>query len=307
MEKIELIEHTINKIDVLIKQQLPESKYQFELHDLATNTKHFRGLDEPFHWGSVYKLFVVAEIIKMSEEGLFKMDDEIDLNKEKYVNGNGIGKYLSHVNKLSYTDACKMVMAVSDNLCADELLNIVSLERLNNLFKNAGCHNSKLSVNLDTMVKDLFKGIENNVGVNYFHSNEYFGHFQKSLSELLKDSHTSVKDINVCFKFIMNNYLSEQGTNLLKEFVLLPNVHSRIAYYLPFGNYLLKGKTGMLGIGIVNNENVAIIHKETKKTVGYFAINTKDNEKRYFQTNDTIGLIGLEIVKLYEQLDKQTK
>jgi len=31
-------------------------------------------------------------------------------------------------------------------------------------------------------------------------------------------------------------------------------------------------------------------------------INTKDNKKRYFQSNDTIGLIGLEIAKLYEEI-----
>lgn len=277
MEKIELIEHTINKIDDLIKEQLPVSKYQFELHDLATNTKHFRGYDEPFHWGSVYKLFVVAEIIKMSDEGLFKMDDEIELHKEKYVNGNGIGKYLTHLDKLSYTDACKMVMAVSDNLCADELLNIVSLERLNNLFKNADCQRSKLSVNLDTMVKDLFNGIENTIGVNYFHSDKYFDHFQRSLAELLKNSHTSVKDINICFQFILNGYLSDHGTKLLKEFVLVPNVHSRISVCTFFGKYLLRGKTGALGFGIVNSETSAIIDKSNNTIIGYFSIATKEN------------------------------
>ena len=34
---IELIEQTITKIDNLIKEQLPESKYQFELHDLLVS------------------------------------------------------------------------------------------------------------------------------------------------------------------------------------------------------------------------------------------------------------------------------
>lgn len=39
---LELIEHTINKIDDLIKEQLTESKYQFEFYDLATKENRKR-------------------------------------------------------------------------------------------------------------------------------------------------------------------------------------------------------------------------------------------------------------------------
>jgi len=307
MEKIELIEQTINKIDTLIKEQLPESKYQFELHDLLTDTKHFRGYDEPFHWGSVYKLFVVAEILKMAEENLLNLNDKLLLHKEKYQNGNGIMKFMTHLNKLTYIDACKMVMAVSDNLCADELLNIVGFERLNNLFRKAACKSSKLTQNLDTVVKNLFAGIDKNVQADFYHSEAYFQYFDKKLNDLLIDSHTSAQDVNACLHFVFNNYLSDESRLRLKECLLLSNQHSRIAYYISFGKFLLKGKTGTLGIGIVNNENAVIIHKESKEIYGYFAINTKENKKRYFQSNDTIGLIGLEIANLYEQLDKQTK
>lgn len=307
MEKIKLIEETINKIDDLIKEQLPESKYQFELYDLTTNTKHFRGLDEPFHWGSVYKLFVVAEIIKMSEEGWFKMDDEIELHKNVYVNGNGIVKYLTHLNKLTFTDACKMVMAVSDNLCADELLNIVGFDRINLLLNHSGCQNSKLSVNLDTMVRDVFARIENNTGATYYQSENYFNQFNISLSELLKENYTSVKDINASFDYILNSYLTEKGKTLLMQFVLTPNVHSRISACTFFSKYLLRGKTGALGFGTVNSETAAIIDKQNNSIKGYFTVSTKENRKRNFISNDVIALIGLEIVKLYEQLDKQTK
>jgi hypothetical protein len=196
-----------------------------------------------------------------------------------------------------------MVMAVSDNLCADELLNVVGLNRLNSLFEKAGCLHSKLSVNLDAMVKDLFLEIENNIGASYFQSSDYFKHFDNSLLELLENNHTTVTDINNCYNYIFSKYLSQNGRSILNSFLKLPNQHSRLSYYVTFSNYLLKGKTGTLAIGISNNENAAIINKSTNEIYGYFAISTKDNKKRYFQTNDTIGLIGLEIVKLYEQLE----
>jgi hypothetical protein len=53
---------------------------------------------------------------------------------------------------------------------------------------------------------------------------------------------------------------------------------------------------------MVNNETVAIINKAEAEIVGFFTLTTKDNYSRYFVSNDVFGLIGLEIVKLYETL-----
>lgn len=299
---IELIEHTINKIDNLIKEQLPESKYQFELYDLATNTKHFRGFDEQFQWGSVYKLFVVAEIIKMAEEGLLNLENGINLNKELYVNGNGIAKHLTHLEKLTYIDACKMVMAASDNLCADELLHIVGFIRINTLFINAGCLNSKLSYDLNEVVTNLFNELPKNCNSSYYHSKEFFEYFKIKLENNLKENYTNANDINTCFNYILHNYLKPDFSRILLELVLVPNVHTRIAAYTFFSKFLLRGKTGALGFGIVNNETAAVIEKNTQSVKAFFSINTKSNSVRNFLSNDTIGLIGLEIANLYEQI-----
>lgn len=304
---IELIEYTVNKIDNLIKEQLPESKYQFELHDLLTNTKHFRGYDEPFHWGSVYKLFVVAEIIKMAEEGLLNLDDELVLHKDIYKNGSGILKFFTHLNRLTFIDACKMVMATSDNLCADELLNVVGLERLNKLFEKADCKSSRLIVNLDTMVLNLFNGISTNSEASFFQSDLYFEHFEKRLSELLNDNYTIAQDINQCFHFVVGNYFNQKSQSIFKDIIWTSNIHTRISAYTFFSKFIFRGKTGALGFGTINSETSAIINKETLNVVGYLTISTKHNRKRNFQSNDTIGLIGLEIANLYEQLYQQTK
>ncbi|MFN8300342.1 MAG: serine hydrolase [Chitinophagales bacterium] len=304
---IDLIAQTINKIDDLIKEQLPESKYQFELYDLTTNTKHFRGYDEPFHWGSVYKLFVVAEIVKMSQEGLFAMDDEIQLHKERYTHGSGVLKFMTHLNKLTYIDACKLLIATSDNLCADELHEIVSTKRLNNLFGVSNCNSSHIQQNLDSLVKELFEGIANDTLATYVYSEDFKFHFNNKLKDVLSKNYTSVSDENQCLHYIFSEYLKNEHLAMFTQCVLTPNIHSRLAYYTHFGKYLLRGKSGMLGLGLVNNETVAIFKKYPSKIVGYFSINTKDNNKRYFQANDTFGLIGIEIVKLYEQLGKQAE
>ena len=83
---------------------------------------------------------------------------------------------------------------------------------------------------------------------------------------------------------------------------------SRFSQYTFFSNKIsLKGKTGTLGFGIVTNECAAIIDLSNNSILGYFTILTKDNLKTIYNVYDTIGLIGLEIANLYEQLDKQTK
>jgi Beta-lactamase enzyme family len=299
----ELIIETVDKIEHLIIQQLPESKYQFELYDLTTHTKHFRGNNEHFHWGSVYKLFLVAEIIKMSEEGLIKMDTEMNLQRDKFLNGNGVFKNLKDLKAITFCDACRMVLCTSDNVCADGLLEVVGFQRINRLFKDAGCSNSMLSDNLNTMVMDLIVNLPKNSKSNYFHSMMFFEHFNSALNTLLKRNYSTASNTNSLFKFILNgSYLTENGTAMLKEFILTPSIHTRLAAYTIFGNFQLRGKTGAIGYDIVNNEVVAIINKKTLEILGFFSLFTKDIVKRKFLSNDTLGLIGLEIVNLYEQL-----
>lgn len=300
---IKIIENTINKIDNLIKEQLPESKYQFELFDLGTNTKHFRGLDEPFHWGSVYKLFVVAEIIKMAEEGLLNLDDELILHKEKYKNGNGIVKFFSDDFKINYVDACKMVIATSDNLCSDELLEIVGLERLNQLFINVGSNNSKLSLNLDTLIKELFEQIGLTHSVKNYLTPDYFRKINQALDTKLLQNYTTVTDLNNCFQFLTKDYFTDRNLTLFMDCIKVKNQHTRLSRYLDYSSFQLAGKTGSLGFGVAKNETTAIIKKTTNEIVGYFSINTKDIKKRYFETADIFGLIGLEIAGLYEELE----
>lgn len=302
---IELIEQTINKIDDLIKEQLPGSKYQFELYDLITNTKHFRGYDEPFHWGSVYKLFIVAEIIKMVDNGQFKPDEKIVFDKSLYKNGVGIIKYFTNLNELTLIDCCKMIFAISDNVCADELLGMIGLSHFNLLFEKAECTSSKLSANLDTLISNLFADLNlNETNAFYYHSTAFYEYFDVALNKSLIDNHTNVRDLNKCWHFIMTKYLSPNGVKLFKNCFQLNNVHSRFTEYTAFADYILYGKTGTLGLGIVNNEIAAITHKNTNEIYGYISLLTKDNTKRYFQSSDVLGLIGLEIVNLYEQLNK---
>lgn len=302
MEKIELIENTINKIDHLIQEQLPESKYQFELYDLGTNTKHFRGLDEPFHWGSVYKLFVVAEIIKMAEEGLLNLDDELLLRKDLFKNGNGIVKSFTHLDRLTYIDACKMTIAVSDNLCADELLEVVGLERLNELFEKAISKRSKLNNNLDEIVQSLFSKINFENKAYFYRSSSFIYQFNNALNEILKKNYTNVSDLNITAKYILDKHLNNNSLLLFFDVLKTTNQHTRIEAYSMFSPIAILGKSGSIGFQSAFNQIAYILNKECDEPFAIFSILLKDNKHRNYETIDKFGLIGLEIANLYEEL-----
>lgn len=307
MERIELIEQTINKIDDLIKEQLPESKYQFELYDLTTNTKHFRGLDEPFHWGSVYKLFVVAEIIKMSEEGLLNMNEEIELQKNIFKNGSGVLKCLTNLNKLTYIDTCKIAIAISDNLCADELLNVVGLERFNKLFQVANTKKSLLKFNLNDTVIELFSTINSDKKVSFYRSENFVSQFNIALENLLKQNYTNARDLNTALHFILNDYLTVNGRKLFIEIMSSPTVYPRIEAYTIFSPIKIIGKGGSLGYQTAFNQSIIILDNKYEKLLAIGSFLLKENRHRNYETVDKFGLIGLEIANLYEQLYQQTQ
>ncbi len=303
MEKIELIEKTIDKIENLLKEQLPESKYQFELYDLETNTKHFRGLDEPFHWGSVYKLFVVAEILKMAEEGLLDLEDELILRKEKFKNGSGILKFFTHLNKISILDGCKMTISTSDNLCADELLEIVGITRFNELFKKANLKNSFLCYNLHDTVIELFSKIKFEKRASFYRSENFCSQFNHSLEQLLKKHYTNAKDLNTALYFVLNKYLSERHTETYIEILKTPTTYPRLDAYTMFSPVAIIGKSGSLGYQTAFNQSIIILDIYKEKILGIGSFLLKENKYRNYEATDTFGLIGLEIANLYEELE----
>lgn len=300
---IELIENTINTIESLIKEQLPESKYQFELFDLITNTKHFRGYNEHFHWGSVYKLFLVAEIVKMVDEGSLNFSDKIILDK-KYKKGTGILKYLNSINEISIEDACSLIFFTSDNICSDMFFETTK-SKVNDMFEKSGCNNLKISTNLDTIIS-LIEPKINFDNVNYIYSQDFYNHYDKVLDLLITTDYCHVTDINNCFNFILNGYYSDENKKRLMEILQIPNIVSKFSYDIAFNRRIvMKGKTGTLGFGIVSNECVAIFESKTLNVLGYFSLLTKNNKNRFYEIYNTLGIVAQEVICLYEQLEKQ--
>ena len=78
--KVRINDH-LDRIETLIQTRMPGSRYQFELLDLATSQDYGRGLRQKLMpWGSVYKLFVIAAVVQMLDEGLLAPDQVLYLD-----------------------------------------------------------------------------------------------------------------------------------------------------------------------------------------------------------------------------------
>ena len=298
---IDRITHTINTIEQLLREQLPESKYQFELYDLVTNTRHFRGADEPFHWGSVYKLFLVATILEKIDLGELNLTDNLELKGRS--KGAGIFHKLTDFNAITFLNACKLIIATSDALISDLLFKEASEAQINNTLTKLEMTNSLVTDNLENIITKIQSNNLNSYTTNYLYSEQFYKDYENTLLQLLTSNFTTVKDLNTGLHNLCYSFYSEDFKHIFLDVVKMPNVWSRFAQYTFFSSEIkLYGKTGTLGFGIVANECAIIIDTKTNSVLGYFSLLTKDNHKTIYQVFDTIGLIGLEIAKLYEEI-----
>jgi hypothetical protein len=85
----------------------------------------------------------------MLDEGLLAPDQQLYLDRMQFQYGEGVLQQFSHLTHLSVVNCCKMVVATSDNMCADTLHALAGNERVARLFA-AGCTHSRLTDNFDT-------------------------------------------------------------------------------------------------------------------------------------------------------------
>ncbi|MFC6223776.1 serine hydrolase [Hymenobacter artigasi] len=295
------INQHLDAIEALVQTRMPGSLYQFELYDLATAQAYGRGaLVEPMPWGSVYKLFVIAAAVQMIEEGLLQPDQQIRLEKDRFQHGEGILQQFSHLTHLSVVDCCKMIVATSDNICADTLHELVGNARVARLFVAASCTHSCLTDNLDTLIGRLLAAPHHWSTPGYMYSAEMFAAYEVVIADTLPDNCTTASDCNLLWQYLSGKAFGEQAREVFFDIVRTHNVWSRTGRY---PNYYtmpkLSGKTGSLGAGTVMNETNMLYDPAAQKQLGFFSFFSQHNRLRYYEIADIMGCMGLELAKVY--------
>ena len=295
------INRHLDRIEALILARMPGSRYQFELYDLATAQAYGRGaLTERMPWGSVYKLFVIAAVVQMLDEGLLAPDQLLYLDRAQFQYGEGVLQQFSHLTHLSVVDCCKMVVATSDNVCADTLHALAGNERVARLFAAAGCTHSRLTDNLDTLIGRLLAAPHQWAAEDYLYSPEMFANYEAAIAEVLPDNCTTATDCNRLWQQLNMTAFSSAARKIFFDIVQMNSMTRRVGYYANFGAApKLRGKTGYIGAGVVMNEINLLYDPATQQPLGFFSFFSQHNRLRYFELCDVLACAGLELAKVY--------
>jgi hypothetical protein len=275
--------------------------YQFELYDLGTESSYARGaVDEAMPSGSVYKLFVIAAIVQMIDEGALQRNELLRLDPSLYRRGEGVLQQFSDLTHLSVVDCCKMVVATSDNVCADTLHALAGNQRIASMFAAAGCSRSRVTDNLDTLIGRLLAAPHRWSAPDYMYSSAMFENYESAIASVLPENHTTATDCNRMWRFLNATAYRPPARDLFFEIARTHNIHSRVSRYVNYcASPKMCGKTGSIGAGRVMNETNLIYDPHSKKPLGFFSFFSQHNREKYYAIYDVLACVGLELAKIY--------
>ena len=294
--------HYLDRFDQIVRERMIGNTYQFALFDCETEESYEYGsFREPMPWASIYKLFVIGALLQMVDQGIVDIGEPVTLRPDLYTNGEGIVKHFKHLNRLSVIDCCKFVVSTSDNVCSDTLHELVGNNRIACLIADAGCENSCLTDNIDTLIGRQLSGGHRWDQVSYMYSGQMFDNYQATITETLPKNHTTATDCNRLWRYLLSSAFTTSTLRLFLEIVRTHNLQSRIGRYANYCNSpKLGGKTGSMCAGIVMNETNLLYEPVSGKPLGFFSFLSNHNRQTYFQSQDVLACCGLELVNIYD-------
>jgi beta-lactamase class A len=106
-------------------------------------TYSFNG-DDRVRTASTIKIAVMIEAFARVSEGKVKWTDEVVLTKEKKVSGSGILAELSDNLHLTFRDAVKLMMILSDNTATNLVLDVLTTDAVNARMESLGFKQIKI-------------------------------------------------------------------------------------------------------------------------------------------------------------------
>lgn len=94
--------------------------------------------DKIFPLGSVFKIAVMMEVFRQSDEGLLDMNEKLRLESKNYCIGSGILQYLSPGLELTIRDLVTLMIIATDNTASEMLWKRVGIQRVNMLIREFG-------------------------------------------------------------------------------------------------------------------------------------------------------------------------
>jgi len=183
-----------------------EGTYSFYFEEI--NSGYLYGLNENKEMVSAgcIKLPLAISLLKEVENGKIDLQSKIKIEAGDKTHGtNGIIHEFSE-KEYSLYDLLIAMLIQSDNTAANKLIEILSMERINESFKEMGLKSTKLK-RVTTDVKLEQDELENT---------------------------TSSYDLSKCFKLLyLKQYLNEENSDLLIRILKKQQVTNKLTFYVP--------------------------------------------------------------------------
>ncbi len=112
--------------------------------NLDTGVVYELGGDDRVPTASTIKIAIMVEAFVRVSEGKAKWTDELILTKEKKVGGSGILAEFADGLHLTYRDAVKLMMIMSDNTATNLVIDVLTADAVNSRMESLGFRETRL-------------------------------------------------------------------------------------------------------------------------------------------------------------------
>ena len=242
---------------------------------------------ELYPMASTYKVAIMAEVFKQAEEGRFSLEDRVELTADLRRPGSGLLTYFDAGLRPTMRDLILMMMAVSDNMATDILLNRVGPANVTATMRKAGLPAIRIDRTTREIIGDYNKLLDPRLATaspaevarmraaltpaQVRAANETF-------TAIELDVTTPVDMTELLAKIYKGEMVSKAAGQQMMDILARNQIHTRLHRNLPDGARVyskygsIGGSLNDVGIMFVGDQHVAIsVYLKNSRTERYLA------------------------------------
>jgi len=227
----------------------------FGFYDFTTGEECYLRENQPIPTASVFKIFLLAEIMRQDREGILSLADRLEVTPESASPGSGILSKFAHRVDLSVHDAAVLMMALSDNTATDMLFALAGRDNIKkNILDPLGLTRTKADLDCTDMIRSYFRDPVTDEKISGW-NNPWF-RCETEIGDC-----TSPRDMITMLRALHDGTLLGREASDRMLALMKPNpARARIGKYLPVGVPVCR-KTGTLHRGLCNDTGIVYTPK----------------------------------------------
>lgn len=174
------MENLINEIQALMKNS--GGTFGIYLEDLDKNETWTWNENEVFNAASIIKVPIMAAVFSAFNEGMFKLSDTIVLKRDDLVGGSGVLQHLTPGISLTIYDYLTLMIIQSDNTATNVLIDLVGVEKIQEIMveigmKNSCFYNKLMTVPVKTKGRNMITAVDMGIMLKKLTSGLIISHY----------------------------------------------------------------------------------------------------------------------------------